>query len=188
MIILIGGETHSGKTLMAQRMMERLMIPYTSLDHIKMGLIRGDIDCGFSISDGDEYISQRMWGVVKGIIDTCEENSQHIILEGCYLPPEKVKAILNEDVCAVYLILSESYIRKHSDMILQCESVIEKRLFDGDFDVSGLITHNKCLLDRCVGAGVKYFVIDNDYDKDILAAYRYAEDFASRRRAAYASL
>ena len=40
MIILIGGSTHAGKTLLAQRLLEKYKIPYLSIDHLKMGLIR----------------------------------------------------------------------------------------------------------------------------------------------------
>ena len=40
MVILLTGATHTGKTVLAQRLMERLAIPYCSLDHLKMGLIR----------------------------------------------------------------------------------------------------------------------------------------------------
>ena len=40
MIYLIGGSSHVGKTLAAQKLMERTGIPYTSLDHLKMGFIR----------------------------------------------------------------------------------------------------------------------------------------------------
>ena len=40
MIILITGASHTGKTLLAQRLMEKYKVPYLSIDHIKMGLIR----------------------------------------------------------------------------------------------------------------------------------------------------
>ena len=40
MIILITGASHSGKTLLAQRMLEKIKYPYLSIDHLKMGLIR----------------------------------------------------------------------------------------------------------------------------------------------------
>ncbi|MBQ5515127.1 MAG: hypothetical protein IIT84_05525 [Oscillospiraceae bacterium] len=40
MVYLIGGSSHVGKTLLAQKLMERLKIPYLSLDHLKMGFIR----------------------------------------------------------------------------------------------------------------------------------------------------
>ncbi len=41
MIILITGASHTGKTLLAQKMLEKYKYPYLSIDHLKMGLIRG---------------------------------------------------------------------------------------------------------------------------------------------------
>ena len=40
MVILISGATHTGKTALAQRMLEKYKFPYLSADHLKMGLIR----------------------------------------------------------------------------------------------------------------------------------------------------
>jgi adenylate kinase family enzyme len=40
MVILIAGASHVGNTLLAQRMLERYGVPYLSIDHLKMGLIR----------------------------------------------------------------------------------------------------------------------------------------------------
>ncbi|MBR5736698.1 MAG: adenylate kinase, partial [Bacteroidales bacterium] len=40
MIILITGASHTGKTLLAQRMLEKNKYPSFSIDHLKMGLIR----------------------------------------------------------------------------------------------------------------------------------------------------
>lgn len=40
MVILISGASHTGKTLLAQRLMERYRYPVLSLDLPKMGLIR----------------------------------------------------------------------------------------------------------------------------------------------------
>ena len=40
MVILITGDTHTGKTLLAQRLLEKYKYPYLSIDHLKMGLIR----------------------------------------------------------------------------------------------------------------------------------------------------
>ena len=37
MIILITGASHTGKTLLAQRMLVKYKYPYISIDHIKMG-------------------------------------------------------------------------------------------------------------------------------------------------------
>ena len=40
MIMLIAGASHVGKTILAQRMLEKVKYPYLSIDHLKMGLIR----------------------------------------------------------------------------------------------------------------------------------------------------
>jgi hypothetical protein len=40
MIYLIAGTTHTGKTVLAQKLLERYHVPYLSIDHLKMGLIR----------------------------------------------------------------------------------------------------------------------------------------------------
>ena len=40
MLILITGASYTGKTLLAQRLLEKYKYPYLSIDHLKMGLIR----------------------------------------------------------------------------------------------------------------------------------------------------
>ena len=40
MVVLITGASHTGKTLLAQKLLEKYKIPYLSIDHLKMGLIR----------------------------------------------------------------------------------------------------------------------------------------------------
>ena len=53
MIILITGASHTGKTLLAQKMLEKYHYPYLSVDHLKMGLIRsGNTD--LTPEDDDE--------------------------------------------------------------------------------------------------------------------------------------
>ena len=40
MVILITGASHTGKTALAQKLLEKYKYPYLSIDHLKMGLIR----------------------------------------------------------------------------------------------------------------------------------------------------
>lgn len=39
MIVLLAGASHTGKTALAQKLLERYNYPYISIDHLKMGLI-----------------------------------------------------------------------------------------------------------------------------------------------------
>ena len=85
MIILITGASHTGKTLLAQRMLEQFNYPYLSIDHLKMGLIRSSNTELTPLSD-DEALTAYLWPIVREMIKTAIENDQHLIVEGCYIP------------------------------------------------------------------------------------------------------
>lgn len=53
MILLIAGATHTGKTLLAQKLLEKTGYPYLSIDHLKMGLIRSR-NTDLTLEDDDQ--------------------------------------------------------------------------------------------------------------------------------------
>ena len=84
MVILIAGSSHTGKTLLAQKLLEKYKYPYLSIDHLKMGLIRSG-NTELTVED-DDKLTDYLWNIVKEIIKTNIENNQNIIIEGCYIP------------------------------------------------------------------------------------------------------
>ena len=82
MIILITGASHTGKTLLAQRMLEQYKYPYLSIDHLKMGLIRSGNTELTPLSD-DKALTAYLWPIVREMIKTAIENDQNLIAEGC---------------------------------------------------------------------------------------------------------
>ena len=86
MIILITGASHTGKTLLAQRLLEKFKYPYLSIDHLKMGLIHSG-NTGLTPEDDDE-LTEYLWPIVREIIKTAIENDQNLIIEGCYIPAD----------------------------------------------------------------------------------------------------
>ena len=84
MIILITGASHTGKTLLAQKLLEKYHYPYLSIDHLKMGLIRSGQT--YLTPYDDEKLTVYLWAIVKEIIETAIENDQNLIIEGCYIP------------------------------------------------------------------------------------------------------
>ena len=86
MIILITGASHTGKTLLAQRLLEKYKYPYLSIDHLKMGLIRSG-NTSLTPEDDDE-LTEYLWPIVREIIKTAIENDQNLIVEGCYIPAD----------------------------------------------------------------------------------------------------
>ena len=85
MIILITGASHTGKTALAQKLLEKYHYPYLSIDHLKMGLIRsGNTDLTPMSDDAD--LTEYLWPIVREMIKTAIENDQNLIVEGCYIP------------------------------------------------------------------------------------------------------
>ena len=68
MVILISGASHTGKTALANKLMEKLHFPYLSIDHLKMGLIRSGYT-KLTVSD-DEKLTGYLWPVVRESIKT----------------------------------------------------------------------------------------------------------------------
>ena len=84
MIILITGASHTEKTLLAQRFLEKYKYPYLSIDHLKMGLIRSG-NTNLTPED-DDSLTEYLWPIIREIIKTAIENRQNLIVEGCYIP------------------------------------------------------------------------------------------------------
>lgn len=82
MIILIAGASHTGKTALAQRLLEKYHFPYLSIDHLKMGLIRSGNTELTPMSD-DADLTEYLWPIVCEMVKTAIENKQNLIVEGC---------------------------------------------------------------------------------------------------------
>ncbi len=177
MIILITGASHTGKTLLAQRLLERIHFPYLSIDHLKMGLIR-DGQTHLTPSD-DKELTPYLWGIVKEMVKTAIENNQNMIVEGCYIPFDWKKDFSQEylrDIRYICLVMSENYIRNHFADIRDRASVIEERLEDSDFTVEGAIMENSGYLQGCRQYGCTYHEIDDRYDVDDLWCERFCRE------------
>ena len=84
MIVLITGASHTGKTAIAQKLLEKYKYPYLSIDHLKMGLIRSG-NTELTPMD-DTKLVEYLWPIVREMIKTAIENKQNLIVEGCYIP------------------------------------------------------------------------------------------------------
>ena len=85
MIIMITGASHTGKTALAQKLLEKYKYPYLSIDHLKMGLIRSG-NTGLTPMSNDADLTAYLWPIVREMIKTAIENKQNMIVEGCYIP------------------------------------------------------------------------------------------------------
>ncbi len=168
MIVLITGTTHTGKTVLAQKLLEKYKFPYLSIDLLKMGLIRSN-QTKISVTD-DEKLTPYIWGIFKEIIKTAIENEQNLIVEGCYIPFDWAKEFNKEYLLKIKyfcLIMSKDYIQKHFSDILANESIVEQRLTSGDLVQGNLIKENESNLQMCKKYGLNCILIDTEYKVDI---------------------
>ncbi|MBS4235929.1 adenylate kinase [Campylobacter vulpis] len=173
MIILIGGESHTGKTLLAQRLLEMYHYPYISLDHLKMGFIKGVENPPFSVEE-DSKITAFLWNIVQGIIETCIENEQNLILEGVYLTPKNVRILLDSKPFApikvLFLIFSKQYILKQYHTITLKENAIEKRKESYVASKEQLIKEHSALKEQCQKYKLPFIEIQEDYENEMQGA------------------
>lgn len=75
MVVLITGASHTGKTLLAQKLLEKYKYSVLSIDLLKMGLIRSK-NTDLTPKD-DEELGFYLWEIVKEIVKTAIENKQN---------------------------------------------------------------------------------------------------------------
>ena len=170
MIILITGASHTGKTLLAQKMLEKYNYPYLSIDHLKMGLIRsGNTDL---TPEDDEALTEYLWPIIREIMKTAIENRQNLIIEGCYIPFRWRKDFEEQYLPLIRFIclaMSETYIENHYGEIVGHESEIEARLVEADCTMDSLKADNKSVIDGFQHFGETIVLIDSDYEQTIQA-------------------
>ena len=168
MIVLITGASHTGKTLLAQKLLERYKDPYLSIDHLKMGLIRS----GYTklTPEDDAELENYLWPVVREIIKTAIENRQNLIVEGCYIPFDWAKDFNEnylEQIRYYCLVMSADYIKTHFADIKKYANVVEKRLSDEWCTMEKVLEENARFLKLARKHRANYILIDNEYQIDI---------------------
>jgi len=165
MIILIAGASHTGKTVLAQRMLERFGFPYLSIDHLKMGLIRsGNTDL---TPMDDDKLTDYLWPIVREMIKTAIENNQNLIVEGCYIPGDWRKDMgmkYLKNIRYICLAFSDDYIERNLSEILLHESDVEDRLPSDDLTPEWLKEQNHTIIEDCNKNSLNVTVINSDYE------------------------
>lgn len=169
MIILITGASHTGKTALAQKLLEKHHYPYLSVDHLKMGLIRSGNTALTPLSD-DRELTNYLWPIVREIIKTAVENRQNLIVEGCYIPFDWEKDFEKEYLRHIRyycIVMSENYIRAHFNDIKRYANLIEHRISDGDFTQETALRDNAQALNAVQLHHLNHILIDTDYETDL---------------------
>lgn len=168
MIIIITGASHTGKTALAQKLMEKYKYPYLSIDHLKMGLIRSK-QTELTPMD-DKELTEYLWPIVREMIKTAIENKQNLIVEGCYIPfdwQEDFEIEYIKNIKYYCLVMSENYIRNNFTDIKKYANVIENRLDDEDCTMESVLADNAEMLENVCMYNLNYILIDEKYEINI---------------------
>ena len=168
MIVLIAGASHTGKTALAQKLLEKYKYPYLSIDHLKMGFIRS----GYTklTHEDDEELTKYLWPVIREMIKTAIENKQNLIIEGCYIPFDWSADFEKEYLKYIKyycLILSECYIKNHFADIKRYANIVENRLDDVWCTMENILDDNARFLELAQKYNVNYVLINDRYEINI---------------------
>ncbi len=180
MIILITGATHTGKTLLAQKLLEARKSPCFSIDHLKMGLIRSGMTT--LTPEDDDALTGYLWAIVREMLKTAIENHQDLIVEGCYVPFDWRKDFSEEylrEIRFICLSMSDAYVDAHIGEIRAHASDIERRFFEADESEEYLKAENRKYTEGFRKAGERVVLIEKDYEETIR---KLAESFTERER------
>ena len=177
MIYIITGASHVGKTVLAQKMLEKYKYPYVSIDHLKMGLIRSG-NTELTPEDDDELVGY-LWPIVREMIKTAIENRQNLIVEGCYVPfdwREDFDDDYLSEIRLIILAMTDKYIDEHFDDIRDHGSDIENRLDDSYCTFDWLKEENHKVIEGFRQAGEQMILIDEDYESALSDLFVEGED------------
>lgn len=165
MVYIITGASHTGKTVLAQRLLEKRHIPYLSIDHLKMGLIRSGRTA--LTPEDDDALTAYLWPVVREIIRTAIENRQELIVEGCYVPFDwrrDFDARYLSSIRFLCLAMTDAYIDARFDAIKAHASDVEARLDDSDLMPERLKADNRAVIEGFRRTGEPVALIETDWE------------------------
>ncbi len=168
MIVLITGASHTGKTLLAQKLLEKYKYPYLSIDHLKMGLIRSGQTTLTPCDDAE--LESYLWPIVRKMVKTAIENQQNLVVEGCYIPFDWQKDFDKDylkEIRFYCLVMTENYIRTHFDAVKKHASAIENRGDDSWCTMESVLEENAYNLEMCKKFGFEPVLIDESYRVNI---------------------
>lgn len=168
MILLIGGSSHTGKTYLAQKLVEKTGYKYMSLDKFRLELIEKKVK---DLPIDDDYkMRYFLWPFATKVIKTAIENKENMIVDGCYIPGEWKTYFEDKylsEIKSVFLVMSQNYIESNIKLIKDTANVAEQRIND-IVDVNRLVMCSKNFKNDCIENNIPYIEISDKFDINAL--------------------
>ena len=181
MLYLVSGTSRSGKTLIAEKLMEEKQIPYMSLDWLMMGFTNGMPQLGIHDKLFPDEIAKRLWSFFKAMCESMLYLEIDYIIEGEAMLPELIQELLDKypdkiKICFVgytdididqkardiktYSTRSDDWLTKESD-----EYIYEH--------IDNMVTHSRKIRDDCKKYNMTYFDTSTNFMDAIENAKNY---------------
>lgn len=181
MLYLVCGTSRSGKTIIANNILKRKIIPFMSLDWLVMGFTNGMPQCGIHDKLYPDEIAEKLWSFLKSMCENMLWSEGDYVIEGEAILPGLIRELLDKyperiKICFVgYADIDVDQkirdIRNHSDgrldwLLNESDDHINKHIED-------MVTYSRKIRSECKQYDVRYFDTSTGFVDAIEEATEY---------------
>jgi 2-phosphoglycerate kinase len=181
MLYIISGTSRSGKSLIAKKIMQKLGVPYLSLDWLVMGFTKGIPEYGIHDKLWPNEIAERLWSFLKAMLENMIWSETDYIIEGEAVLPELVHGFLkkhpgNIKICFVgYANISvDKKVKEVYDYSIgRNDWLTNEPVYYVENHVRNMVEYSKRIEKSCVQYGIRYFDTSQNFTKTFDQAIEY---------------
>lgn len=180
-MILIGGAPRTGKGIIANMLMQKMHLPFLSIDPIKMALANAVPTYPLNTNDSSIAVSMQMWPFVSALIDNMYQTNVEYIIEGEILP--KHAQIISKTCQCVTCFIGYSQISVEE----KCAQIRKYSGYPNDWTntlsdaalvdvVKNGIEYSQYVQNECKKYAIQYIDFSDDFEKSLANTVDYIID------------
>lgn len=175
MIYIISGTSRSGKSLLAQSIMQEERIPYLSLDWLVMGFTNGVPEYGIHDKLWPNEIAEKLWPFLKAMLDNMIWSGTDYVIEGEAVLPELIYNYLKENathikICFLgyaYIDASEKLTETYAHSDQEKDWLINESKQYVKTHIGNMIAYSQRIEKSCAKYGMQYFDVSMNFKETL---------------------
>ena len=184
MLYLISGASRSGKTMIAEKILNQKNLPYMSLDWLVMGFTNGMPECGIHDMLFPDDIAKKLWSFVKSMCESMLWSDADCVIEGEAILPELVSELLTKypdkiKICFLGYtdIDADEKARSIKEFSTGKTDWLNKKPDAYIYDhIQNMVRHSRRIKAGCGQYNMRYFDTSEDFTGTIDKAVEYLLD------------